>query len=58
MKGLALLLLLAVGTYAMQGTIQKRLMSLKGDMGDDKPELDGEFDGEGDIDFDGEDDGP
>merc|ERR1719264_1152170 len=74
MKGLALLLLLAVGTFAMQETAQKRLMSLKGDMEgkgelEDKPEFDGEFDlDELDLDsldfdgfgkeFDGEDDGP
>merc|ERR1712039_1125716 len=61
MKGaLALLLLLTVGTYAMQSTTQKKLMTLK-DKFEGKSfdgEFDEEFDGEFDFDdlkeFDGE----
>ena len=56
MKVLAIVLLLAVGTFAMQETVQKQLLSLKnkmdvdgempemnGEMGDKRPEMDGEM---------------
>merc|ERR1712045_985644 len=58
MKGAAILLLLAVGTFALQTTTQKKLMSLKGEMGE-KEDFGG-FDGEmketrgGKEDFEGE----